>query len=95
MGNKKVHHFPSLGVLIHIKTSFSNAFTIPVCRKLRVVELFPYKNKPKIIILIRFKGTSLVVQWLKLQAPNAGSPGSIPGQGTTSHMPQLRPDTAK
>ncbi|TEA28872.1 hypothetical protein DBR06_SOUSAS4010089, partial [Sousa chinensis] len=36
------------------------------------------------------KGTSLVVQWLRLHTPNAGSPGSIPGQGTRSHMPQLR-----
>ena len=30
--------------------------------------------------------TSLVVQWLGCQAPNAGGPGSIPGQGTRSHM---------
>ncbi|TEA25208.1 hypothetical protein DBR06_SOUSAS1010096, partial [Sousa chinensis] len=29
---------------------------------------------------------SLVVQWLRLHAPNAGGPGSIPGQGTRSHM---------
>ncbi|TEA37693.1 hypothetical protein DBR06_SOUSAS9210008, partial [Sousa chinensis] len=29
---------------------------------------------------------SLVVQWLRLCAPNAGGPGSIPGQGTRSHM---------
>ena len=35
-------------------------------------------------------GTSLVVQWLRLQAPNAAGPGSIPGQGTRSQMPQLR-----
>ena len=35
-------------------------------------------------------GTSLVVQWLRLHAPNAGGPGSIPDQGTRSHMPQLR-----
>ena len=35
-------------------------------------------------------GTSLVVQWLRLCAPNAGGLGSIPGQGTRSHMPQLR-----
>ena len=35
-------------------------------------------------------GTSLVVQWLRLCAPNAGDPGSIPGQGTRSHMLQLR-----
>ena len=34
--------------------------------------------------------TSLVVQWLRLHTPNAGSPGSIPGQGTRSHIPQLR-----
>ena len=47
-------------------------------------------------------GTSLVVQWLRLRAPNAGGLGSIPGQGTRSHMlqlrvhmPQLRPGTAK
>ena len=32
-------------------------------------------------------GTSLVVQWLRLRAPNAGGPGLIPGQGTRSHMP--------
>ena len=34
-------------------------------------------------------GTSLVAQWLGLHAPNAGSPGSIPGRGTGSHMSQL------
>ena len=31
-------------------------------------------------------GTSLVAQWVRLHAPNAGGPGSIPGQGTRSHM---------
>ena len=36
-------------------------------------------------------GTSLVVQWLRLHAPNAGDPGSITGQGTRSPMLQLRP----
>ena len=39
--------------------------------------------------------TSLVVQWLRLHAFNAGDPGSIPGQGTRSHMLQLSPSTAK
>ena len=33
---------------------------------------------------------SLVVQWLGLHAPNEGGPGSISGQGTRSHMPQLK-----
>ena len=31
-----------------------------------------------------------MVQWLRLHAPNAGRPSSIPGQGTRSYMPQLR-----
>ena len=34
--------------------------------------------------------TSLVVQWLRLHAPNIGVWGSISGQGTRSHMPQQR-----
>ena len=43
------------------------------------------------VLIIRTPvGTSLVVQWLRLLAPNAGGPGSTPGQGTSSHMPQLR-----
>ena len=36
--------------------------------------------------------TSLVVQWLSLHASNAGS---IPSQGTSSHMPQQRPSAFK
>ena len=31
----------------------------------------------------------LVVQWLRLGAPSAGGLGSIPGQGTRSHMLKL------
>ena len=33
-------------------------------------------------------GTYLVVQQLRFHAPNAGDLGSIPGQGTRSHMLQ-------
>ncbi|TEA36681.1 hypothetical protein DBR06_SOUSAS310086, partial [Sousa chinensis] len=29
---------------------------------------------------------SLVAQWIRLHAPNAGGPGLISGQGTRSHM---------
>ncbi|TEA24223.1 hypothetical protein DBR06_SOUSAS17310030, partial [Sousa chinensis] len=29
---------------------------------------------------------SLVAQWLRFHVPNAEGPGSIPGQGTRSHM---------
>ena len=35
-------------------------------------------------------GTSLVVQWLRLCAPNARDLGSIPGRGTRSHLLQLK-----
>ena len=35
-------------------------------------------------------GISLVVQWLRLQTPNAGGLGSIPSQGTRACMLQLR-----
>ena len=38
---------------------------------------------------------SLVIQWLRLWAPIAGSPGLIPGQGTRSCVPQIKiPQTA-
>ena len=33
-----------------------------------------------------FLGTSLVAQWLRLRAPNAGGLGLIPGRGTGPHM---------
>ena len=39
--------------------------------------------------------TSLVAQWLRRHAPKAGDPGSIPGQGTRSHMQQVRLSTIK
>ena len=42
------------------------------------------------MILLKHEGTSLVVQWLGLRAPNAEDWGSIPGQGAGSHMLQLR-----
>ena len=34
--------------------------------------------------------TSLVIQGLSLWVPEAGGPGSIPGQGTRSHTPLLK-----
>ena len=36
------------------------------------------------------RGTSLVVQWLRLRVLNAGSLSSIPDQGTRSHVLQLK-----
>ena len=43
----------------------------------------------------RSSGTGLMVQRLRLCAPNAGGLGSIPGQGTRSHVQQPRHSTAK
>ena len=35
-------------------------------------------------------GNSLMAQWLRIWAPNAGGLRLIPGQGTRSSMPQLK-----
>ena len=35
---------------------------------------------------VQEQGTSLVVQWLRLRALNAGDTSLIPGEGTRSHM---------
>ena len=46
-------------------------------------------------IKIKKTGTSLVVQRLRLQVPNAGCTGSNPGQGTRFHTLQLIPGATK
>ena len=38
---------------------------------------------------VRLLGT-ILEEWLRLHNPNAGAPGSIPGQGIRSHVPQLK-----
>ena len=42
------------------------------------------------MILKGVPGISLIVQWLRHYAPNAGGLGLIPGQGTRSHVQQLK-----
>ena len=51
-----------------------------------ICELYLYKAHVKKEALRDFP----VVQWPRLHVPNAGGPGSIPGQGTRSHRLQLR-----
>ena len=68
------HHSLKASILWH------SAFNI-------VQLLHPYMTIGKIIAA---QGTSLGVQWLGLHVPNAGGPGSIPGQKTRSHRPQLK-----
>ena len=41
-------------------------------------------------LILQILGTTLVVHWLRLQAPNAGSQGSTLAQRTRFHMLQLR-----
>ena len=43
-------------------------------------------NEGKLMSLRDFQA----VQWLRLHAPNARGPGSIPGQETRSHTQQLK-----
>ena len=49
----------------------------------------------RILRLLRRTGMSLVVQWLRLHAPNSGDLGSIPGQGTRSQRSQLKIPSVK
>ena len=42
----------------------------------------------------KYLRTSLVVQWLRHWVSNVGGPGLIPGQGTRSHIPQLKVPSA-
>ena len=44
---------------------------------------------------IYWLGTSLVVQWLGLHAPNTEGLGFVPGPRARSYMLQLRPSVAK
>ena len=60
--------------------------TSPCHRGHKVGDVFDFDTE---------RGTSLMVQWLQLYAPNAGDPDSILGQETGSCMPQPRPGTAK
>ena len=71
----------------------ATAWFIPLQGRLKAMAL----SKGLIIDTLKkiITGTSLVAQWLRLHASNAGGPGSIPVQGTRSHMPQLNPGTAR
>ena len=55
----------------------------------------PKRDQESLTNLIRSGSSLLVVQWLRLPTPNAGDLSSVPGLGTRSHMPQLRPGTVR
>ena len=75
------HSFPAITSFYISMPSSCTDFTK------HIINYFSYQNK---LFCFVSQGTSLVVQWLTLPAPNASGPGSIPGQETRFHMPQLR-----
>ena len=54
-----------------------------------------FTNQPKQVKQVKDEETPLVVQWLRLRAPNAGGLASIPGQGVRACTPQLRTGAAQ
>ena len=68
---KKLFFFPSSANTATLQLSF--------------VELNSRTTKSKFLKICHL-GSSLMVPWLRLHAPNARDPGLIPGQGTVSHM---------
>ena len=87
-------------MILHLRHSFWGCFVlrnrllINMCSKTHAKmipgALFIKKPELETIPQDENRGTFLVFQWLRHWAPNAGGPGSIPGQGTRSHMPQLK-----
>ena len=67
----------------HIKQGVGDINTPPF----NLLSVSPLANpNRKLEVKKALGGTSLVVQWLRLQTPSAGGPGSIPDQGTRSHI---------
>ena len=75
-------HSRKQGTCIQCPVSFSDLLRLSLTQPACLLGEASIKN--------HYMGTSLVVWWLRLWAPNAGCPSSIPGQGTRSHKPQLR-----
>ena len=89
--SQDAHHFQlSILKLIH-PFLVSSSWVIPIpCHPSMSPPHLPHPRRKTLALK-----TSLAVHWLELRAPNAGGPGSIPSQGTWTHMLQLRPSTAK
>ena len=79
----KQFHSPEIPLCTSVLPSTPSSTLFPSC-----LSSPSYLNFPS-------PGISLLVQWLGLQAPNTAGPDSILGQGTRSHIPQVRPSTAK
>ena len=75
--------YPSL--IIASQTPIRGPFSL-----LQIWSFFRFPTKARFSIKTTTLRTSLLVQWLRLYIPNAGGQGSIPGQGTRSHISQLK-----
>ena len=74
---------PSKLSFLLASSSFFSIRSSPLAKKENTKKtFFPFKKD--------LLGASLGVQWLRLRAPNSGGQSLVPGQGTRSHMTQLR-----
>ena len=62
------------GLFVHSSKSLNGKTSVMIC-----LLKTQFKNR-----------TSLVVEWLRIYAPNAGAQSLIPGQGTRAHMAELK-----
>ena len=74
--------------LLELINNYSKVSEYKVNVQKSIAYIYAHSEQVEIDIknTIPFIGTSLVVQWLRLHAPNAGAPGVTPGEGTRSHM---------
>ena len=89
MASLRCEYHPCSGTVVTVQTGKPQS-SIKSKDKLELGN----KSKPKPEAkLSKMKGSSednglQLNQWLRFHAPCAGGPGSVPGQGTRSHMPQ-------
>ena len=92
---------PDLCEVVSLHAKWESYLFLPIHLKSNEGACMNYELPSTLLIWCRYKfrelscGTSLVIQWLRLHVPNAEGPGLSPGQGTRSHMLQLRPSTAR
>ena len=86
-----ISYRPSQCSLFAFFSAFLSLFTCFCCKWIQVERGRSQRKKNHYhLFCLKVKkqqqGSSLMVQWLRLSAPNAEDLGSIPGWGTRSHM---------
>ena len=105
MASDYSHHFPVCLALVSNPNPIAHALSLEILYILWPAHLskgsisifssvdgtFTGKSGPHLaLVKDHHDGTSLMFQWLRLHTPKAGGQGLITGQGTGSHMPQLK-----